>query len=89
MLRSTDSTMIFCRRSYMRPEATVNMWTHSGSSSAVRLAPASRRAAALIPSQDDIFPHTESAKQRQMLSGIPSMTTNAEATVDHAHMILP
>ena len=59
---STERTMIFCRRSYMRPEATVKMWTHSGSSSAVKFAPASLRAAALMPSQDDIFPHTESAR---------------------------
>ena len=32
----TDRIMIFCRRSYMCPEATVNMWMVSGSSSGLR-----------------------------------------------------
>ena len=57
MLRSTDRTMIFCRRSYMSPEATVKMWMHSGSSSAVRFAPAAAPEAELFPSQEDILPH--------------------------------
>ncbi len=32
----TDRIMIFCRRSYMCPEATVKMWMVSGSSSGLR-----------------------------------------------------
>ena len=32
----TDRIMIFCRRSYMWPEATVKMWMVSGSSSGLR-----------------------------------------------------
>ena len=83
MLRSTDRTMIFCRRSYMRPEATVKMCTHSGSSSAVMFAPASLRAAALMPSHDDIFPHTDPVQRQQALHYIvASKTTDTDGEGD-------
>lgn len=67
VVRSTDSTMIFCSRSYMWPEATVKMWIASGSASAVRLEPAARppppRALPLLlpdgTSQEDTLPSSE------------------------------
>ena len=59
--------MIFCRRSYMSPEATVKICTHSGSSSAVIFAPACLPAAGLAPSHDDILPHTDPATRGNTL----------------------
>jgi hypothetical protein len=61
VVRRTERIIIFCRRSYMWPDATVKMWMQSGSSSADS-APA-RPGLPLLPgaSHDDILPHTDPA----------------------------
>lgn len=70
VLRSTDRIMIFCRRSYMCPDAMVKMCTASGSSSA------DRRGAPAVPSawpppgacpgasHDATRPHSDPAYER-------------------------
>lgn len=67
VVRSTERIMIFCRRSYMWPLATVKMWMHSGSSSAD--SPPAPSPLLLPPglSHEDTLPHTDPAAEENHL----------------------